>query len=146
MITTCFWVFALVGVGMGFVSLATVLVVQNSLEASDLGVATSSHQFSRNLGSTVGIGICGGVFTTGFSNKLEAMVANSPVGNLPESLASQILSNSDSVLQPEVRAQFPPDTLPLLYQSVAHGTLLVFWATFVAAITCMMCCLLLPRD
>jgi MFS family permease len=146
MIATCFWVFALVGIGMGFVSLATVLVVQNSVEASDLGVATSSHQFSRNLGSTVGIGICGSIFTTGFSNKLRSAFANSSVGNLPESLADQILSNSDSVLQPEIRAQFPPDTLPLLYQSVAHGTLLVFWTTLAAAFACLICCLLLPRE
>ena len=145
-IATCFLVFALVGIGMGFVSLATVLVVQNSLGASDLGVATSSHQFSRNLGSTVGIGICGSIFTTGFSDKLRSMFANSSVGNLPESVAGQILSNSDSVLQPEIRAQFPPDTLPLLYQSVAHGTLLVFWTTLAAAFACLICCLLLPRE
>jgi EmrB/QacA subfamily drug resistance transporter len=145
-IVTCFWVFALVGVGMGFVSLATVLVVQNSVEASDLGVATSSHQFSRNLGSTVGIGICGSIFTTAFSTELLSSFTGSQAGKLPESLVSQILRNADSVLQPEIRAQFPSDALPLLYQAVAHGTLLVFWATLAAAVACLICCLLLPQE
>jgi len=145
-IVTCFWVFALVGVGMGFVSLATVLVVQNSVEASDLGVATSSHQFSRNLGSTVGIGICGSIFTTAFSTELLSLFTGSQAGKLPESLVSQILRNADSVLQPEIRAQFPSDALPLLYQAVAHGTLLVFWATLAAAVACLICCLLLPQE
>ncbi len=42
-----FLVFQVVGFGMGFVVLSTLLKVQNSLESSDLGVATSFHQFVR---------------------------------------------------------------------------------------------------
>ncbi len=38
-----FLVFQVVGFGMGFVVLSTLLKVQNSLESSDLGVATSFH-------------------------------------------------------------------------------------------------------
>ncbi len=44
---------------MGFVSVATLLKVQNSLRESDLGVATSSQQFARTLGGTIGIGFSG---------------------------------------------------------------------------------------
>ncbi len=56
----CFWIFQLVGIGMGLVGLSTLLVVQNCLDTSDLGVATSTHQLARTLGGTVGVGVCGG--------------------------------------------------------------------------------------
>lgn len=142
----CFWVFALVGVGMGFVSLATVLVVQNSVPAADLGVATSSHQFSRNLGATVGIGICGSIFTTGFSAKWQAALAESPAGRLPADLAGQLRANVDSLLQPDIRSRLPADMLEHLNQAVAHGALMVFWATLAAAVAGLLCCLFLPPD
>ena len=66
--SVCFWIFQLVGIGMGFVTLSTLLVVQNCLDNSDLGVATSSHQFARTLGGTVGVGVCGG-FVQGMLQK-----------------------------------------------------------------------------
>ena len=46
----CVAVFLLIGTGMGFVALGTILVVQNSLSDIDLGVATASNQFARTLG------------------------------------------------------------------------------------------------
>ena len=52
----CFTVFLLAGAGMGFVSLATLLIVQNSVDQADLGVVTASHQFARTMGGTVGVG------------------------------------------------------------------------------------------
>jgi len=67
-LSACFWVFQLVGIGMGLVGLSTLLVVQNCLDNSDLGVATSSHQFARTLGGTVGVGVCGG-FVQGMLQK-----------------------------------------------------------------------------
>ena len=131
---------------MGFVSLATVLVVQNSVDASDLGVATSSHQFSRNLGATVGIGICGRIFTTGFSTQFQSALAVTLAGKIPEALVGQILRNADSILQPEIRVQLSPDVFRHLNQAVAHGVLLVFWVTLTAAIACLICCIFLPQE
>ncbi len=144
--STCFWVFAMVGVGMGFVALATILVVQNSVEPSDLGVATASHQFSRNLGGTVGVGICGGIFTAGFSAALPSALVGGHLEKLPENMADQIRRNADSILRPEIQAQLSPDVLLQLHQAVAHGVLLVFWASIGAAVACLVCCLLLPRE
>lgn len=142
----CFWVFALVGVGMGFVSLATVLVVQNSVDPSDLGVATSSHQFSRNLGATVGIGICGSIFTAGFSQQFRSTLTEDQADKLPAAVAEKIFHNADSILQPAIREQIPPDILWHINDAVAHGVLLVFWMTLSAAIACLLCCLFLPRE
>jgi EmrB/QacA subfamily drug resistance transporter len=144
--SACFWVFALIGVGMGFVSLATVLVVQNSVDPSDLGVATSSHQFSRNLGATVGIGICGSIFTTGFAQQFRSALAGGQAQALPEGVAEKIFHNADSVLRPAIREQIPPDLLRHINEAVANGVLFVFWVTFSAAVACLLCCLFLPRE
>jgi MFS family permease len=143
---TCFWVFALVGVGMGFVGLATILVVQNSVDGSDLGVATASHQFTRSLGATVGIGICGSIFTAGFTAHLQTATAGSAGPKLPAALIGKALSDADSILRPEVRAQLSPDMLRQLNQAVAHGVFLVFCASLAAALACLFFCLLLPRE
>ena len=55
--------YLLVGIGMGFVTLSTLLVVQSSVPPADLGMATGTHQYARTLGGTVGIGVCGGLVT-----------------------------------------------------------------------------------
>lgn len=144
--TTCFWVFSLIGVGMGFVALATILVVQNSVAAADLGVATASHQFSRNLGGTVGIGICGSIFTAAFDHFLRAAGAGRLTDNLSEDLAGRMHGNVESLLQPELQARLAPDVLMQLQQAVSHGVLLVFWTTLAVAVLCLICCLLLPPE
>jgi EmrB/QacA subfamily drug resistance transporter len=144
--TTCFWVFALVGVGMGFVALATILVVQNSVGLSDLGVATASHQFSRNLGGTVGVGVCGSIFTSGFTSAWQSALGGGQMQRLPEALADPIRREADSLLRPDVQAQLAPDVLLQLQQAISQGVLLVFWTTVAAALLCLLFCLLLPRD
>lgn len=144
--TACFWVFALVGVGMGFVALATILVVQNSVASSDLGVATASHQFFRNLGGTVGVGICGGIFTAGFSAAMQSALAEGRMENLPEAVADEIRRRGDSLLRPDVQAQLAPGVIQQVHQAIAEGVLPVFWATIAAALLCLLLCLLLPRD
>ncbi len=46
---TCWLVFTIAGLGMGFVTLSSLLLVQNSLSNTNLGVATSFHQFARTF-------------------------------------------------------------------------------------------------
>jgi EmrB/QacA subfamily drug resistance transporter len=142
----CFWVFGLVGVGMGFVALATILVVQNSVASSDLGVATASHQFFRNLGGTVGIGVCGGVFTSRFSAAVEAGLAGLDAARIPAGMAGEIGRSPDSLFRPEIQAQLDPELLLKLQDAVSQGALEVFGTTIAAALLCLLCCLLLPRD
>ena len=48
--------FFIIGTGMGFVGLSTLLLVQASLTEEHLGVATSSNQLARTLGGTMGVG------------------------------------------------------------------------------------------
>jgi len=52
------------GAGLGMVMQNLVLVVQNSIEVKNLGVATSAVTFFRSLGGTVGVSVLGSVLGT----------------------------------------------------------------------------------
>jgi EmrB/QacA subfamily drug resistance transporter len=61
-----------IGVGLPLMNLA----VQNEFEQKDLGVATSSTQLFRNLGSTIGTAIFGSLLTVGIATSLGNMKAD----------------------------------------------------------------------
>jgi EmrB/QacA subfamily drug resistance transporter len=58
------------GAGLGVVMPVMNLAVQNEFEQHELGVATSSSQLFRSLGSTVGTAIFGAVLITGLTGAL----------------------------------------------------------------------------
>ncbi|WP_345067479.1 MDR family MFS transporter [Leifsonia kafniensis] len=55
---------AILGAGVGMVMQNLVLVVQNSIEVKNLGVATSAVTFFRSLGGTIGVSVLGSVLGT----------------------------------------------------------------------------------
>lgn len=99
------------GVGLGLTMQQYTLVVQNSAERRDLGVATASTQFFRNVGSTVGIALCGTVMTSG----MQSIAKYLP----PDAVKSGGLQHLDAgaVLDPKVLGQLPP----AIQAAVRHG-------------------------
>jgi len=142
-LTTCSIVLGFVGIGMGFVSMATLLVVQDSLDKSDLGVATSSHQFARTLGGTIGVGISGSFVTMTLSNVMESL-KNTGLNNLPPSLKVQIEQSAENIFRPEVQALLAPDIQKTFQEAVARGVSMVFWITFFASLLCLIISVLIP--
>lgn len=63
-------IMTLVGFGLGFVMPVMNIVVQSEFEQHELGVATSSIQLFRGLGSTIGIAIFGSMLTAGIAANL----------------------------------------------------------------------------
>ena len=55
------------GLGMGFLSTAAILIVQGCVGWAERGVATASNIFSRNLGSALGAAVLGSVFNLGLA-------------------------------------------------------------------------------
>ena len=139
----CSIVLGIVGVGMGFVSMATLLVVQDSLDISDLGVATSSHQFARTLGGTIGVGISGSFVTMTLSNVMESLMKTESI-DLPPSLNIEIKQNIENIFQPEVQALLAPEVQKVMQEAVARGVLTVFWITFFASLMCLLLSVLIP--
>ena len=64
-------IITLLGAGLGIVMPIMNLAVQNEFEQRDLGVATSSSQLFRGLGSTIGVAIFGALLTTGVTTALD---------------------------------------------------------------------------
>jgi EmrB/QacA subfamily drug resistance transporter len=142
-LAACSIVLGFVGVGMGFVSMATLLVVQDSLEKSDLGVATASHQFFRTLGGTIGVGISGSFVTMTLSNVMESLM-NTGLNNLPPSLNAQIKQSVETILRPEVQTLLTPEIQKTIQEAVARGVSMVFWITFFASLLCLILSILIP--
>ena len=67
----------LVGFGLGFVMPVMNIAVQNEFKQHELGVATSSIQLFRGLGSTIGIAVFGSMLTSGISANLTG-IQNDP--------------------------------------------------------------------
>jgi len=63
------------GAGLGMVMQNLVLVVQNSIEVTNLGVATSAVTFFRSLGGTVGVSVLGSVLGTVVSQHIKDGIA-----------------------------------------------------------------------
>lgn len=136
--------FFIIGVGMGDVGLSTLLVVQSWLGSQHLGVATSSNQFARTLGGTVGVGICGSFIAMRLADLSAALEKSGVLDRLPHRVAEQGLGRIEALLQPEVQALMPPDLLHTIQSAVARGVTAVFWTVVAAALLCLVVCLLIP--
>jgi EmrB/QacA subfamily drug resistance transporter len=141
-----FTVFFVIGVGMGWVSLSTILVVQASVSARDLGVATASNQFARTLGGTVGVGVCGSFIAVRFSNLLEMIRGSEMVKRWPAELGETGFTEIESLLHPDVQARLPGAVRQLLQDTLLSGITGVFWTATVSATICLVMCLLIPNE
>lgn len=92
-------IMVLLGAGLGVVMPVMNLAVQNEFQQHDIGVATSSSQLFRSLGSTIGVAVFGAMLTAGLMSGLGSnlvkddpyvkAIASSPaashLGNLADS-------------------------------------------------------------
>jgi EmrB/QacA subfamily drug resistance transporter len=61
---------AVLGFGLGLIMQVLILVIQNAVEPRDLGVATSTSMFNRQMGGAVGLALLGSIFTAGLTHWL----------------------------------------------------------------------------
>jgi hypothetical protein len=65
------------GAGIGLTMQVLVLVVQNTVDFTDLGVATSGVTFFRTIGMSFGAAIFGSMFANFLGDRLPAAMASS---------------------------------------------------------------------
>jgi EmrB/QacA subfamily drug resistance transporter len=81
-----------IGVGMPIMNIA----VQNEFDQEHLGMATSSTQLFRGLGSTIGVAVLGSMLTIGITSSIGDMSDSPYIQTLRQSpAASQILGDGD---------------------------------------------------
>lgn len=99
------------GAGLGVVMPVMNLAVQNEFAQSEIGVATSSSQLFRSLGSTIGIAVFGALLTAGLTNGLTNIQNDAYVSMLkqnPEASKIGNLTDSNTLLNlnmPDTRAK-----------------------------------------
>jgi predicted MFS family arabinose efflux permease len=77
------------GLGLGLVMQVLVLAVQNAVDYSDLGVATSGATLFRSIGGSLGTAVLGAIFSNRLSSQLKSVL---PAGKASSSNASSTIS------------------------------------------------------
>lgn len=109
------------GFGYGLAFQIYMLAVQNAVQRRDLGTATSSLQFFRNIGNTLGTAIAGTIMTTQLMSGIEARMtpeleAKVPTGGL----------DPNAVLNPGKLAYLPTELADVMRASLADSMHAVF--------------------
>jgi EmrB/QacA subfamily drug resistance transporter len=109
------------GAGMGFLMQTTMLIAQNSVQMKDMGVASSTSTFFRNIGGSFGVSIFGAIFASRLAHELASRLPSGAGGNLNGNTRS---------INPAALDQLPPPVRTGLLESIAAATSSIFlWAT-----------------
>ncbi len=132
---------AITGTGLGMLSTAFVLSVQNAVPWNLRGVATASTQFFRTIGGTVGVAIMGTILNAQMATRFAPIFARfaGTVARLPKSVAP-----ANVLLTPNVRASLPHDFLYQLQVALSQSLFWVYTLIFVLALIGLACMFLLP--
>lgn len=114
------------GLGMGFLNTAAIVIIQDSVGWADRGAATASNIFSRNLGSTFGATVLGVV--------LNISLAHPQVGPPVDYDEIRALLDRPGQLGAEA-----------VRLALGHSLHLTFWAVFVVALATLAAATLVPR-
>jgi hypothetical protein len=108
------------GAGLGLIMQVVVLVVQNSVPVDQIGTATSSNNYFREVGAALGVAIFGAIFTSRLSESLTETFTR--FGAAPEAAAQ-----STATLDPQTLNQLPAGLKDGIVQAYADSLAPVFW-------------------
>ncbi|MGI9254357.1 MAG: MDR family MFS transporter [Thermomicrobiales bacterium] len=128
---TPYWTLAifeyLLGAGLGLTMQTITTAVQNAVEFRDLGAATSSTQFFRQMGGTIGAAVFGAVLSSRLAfHMAEQLGGQAPAGggmnannvqaiqSLPEPMKSMVLSAFSASIDDVFRVGIPVALLSLV--------------------------------
>lgn len=112
------------GAGMGCLMQTTNLIAQNSVALRDLGSATGTSTFVRNLGGSLGVAALGAIYSHHLTEKLNAVGAD---GGAAVKQAASLTPG-----QLEEIGQAHPELLDAFRDGVVAGTQsLYFWAALI---------------
>jgi EmrB/QacA subfamily drug resistance transporter len=113
--------FVVLGVGMGFLMQITSLIVQNSVEQKDMGVASSSRAFFQQIGGSMGVSLFGVIFIHRLASTMASQVPGAQVHAGLGSLDPATINNLPAVIKEAA------------FAGVSNGLDAVFWWTIPAS-------------
>ena len=108
------------GAGLGFIMQVVVLVVQNSVPVDQIGTATSSNNYFREVGAALGVAIFGAMFTSRLTEKVSETFT---AAGLDAGAAGQ----ATATLQPSVLKTLPEPLQNGIVNAYADSLAPVFW-------------------
>jgi EmrB/QacA subfamily drug resistance transporter len=101
--TTAYWQVALYafafGAGLGLTMQTMVTAIQNSVDFRDMGVATASATFFRQIGASIGTAIFGTVLTSRLAHYMKQEFAGSPSGSGSSGSGTKLDANNVQAIQ-----------------------------------------------
>jgi EmrB/QacA subfamily drug resistance transporter len=144
--TPRFWLYfdlVLIGAGLGLTMLTLLIAVQQAVERSKLGIATSLNQFSRAIGGAFGVAIMGAFLTAGLAAHLNAAAVNGN-RNLTVEQAQAFAENPNALVDPNEKSKISPATLEVLQEAMANSIHRVFWIGAILSVLAFAVAFLLP--
>ena len=88
------------GFGVGVALPLYVIAVQNAVPYRIMGIATSSVQFFRAIGATVGLALFGSLMASGFASNVAELVPEDTKAVLPPDMLSGLTENPNALMDP----------------------------------------------
>ena len=111
---------ALFGAGLGFVMQIIVLVAQNSVPADTVGTATSTNNYFREVGASLGTAVFGAYFTARLAERLNYVFTGSGLD------ASQA-ADATATIDPQTLSTLPEQVQNGIVAAYADSLAPVFW-------------------
>ncbi|MCU1425226.1 MAG: transporter [Microbacteriaceae bacterium] len=122
--TTPIWlicVYLLVfGAGLGFIMQVVVLVAQNAVPAAEIGTATSTNNYFREVGASLGVAVFGTIFTTRLTDNLKDVFTGAGA-------SASDAANATSTLDPQTLSSLPDEVRDGIVVAYADALAPVFW-------------------
>jgi EmrB/QacA subfamily drug resistance transporter len=113
--------FFLLGAGLGLIMQNVVLAAQNAVPADQIGTATSTNNYFREVGATLGVAVFGTLFTSRLADNLaSALVANG------EQAVQAGITSPDTLVPSAVQAAGEP-LKSAIVDAYANSLAPVFW-------------------
>ena len=106
------------GAGLGLIMQVMVLVVQNAVDPGMVGTATSTNNYFREVGASLGVAIFGAMFTNRLSEKLGEVFSGAGMPNAQEAVAT---------IDPQKLAEMPAEIRDGVVNAYADSLAPVFW-------------------
>lgn len=116
------------GAGLGLIMQVVVLVVQNSVPADQIGTATSTNNYFREVGAAMGVAVFGAIFTNRLSESLTSAFTGAGA-------SADQAAQSTSTLDPQALSNLPEQLRDAIVNAYAESLAPVFWylIPFIAA-------------